>query len=92
MLEGFEISENYPNPFNPITHFSLNLPQRAEVILEVFNVTGKLIDREEYFNLPAGNSVIYWNARLFPSGVYFYKIFLGSSNLNLKSGRMTLVK
>jgi len=47
----FALHSNYPNPFNPITTITYDLPVTVDVRLEIYDVKGKriatLVDREE---------------------------------------------
>ena len=70
----FYLSQNYPNPFNPSTIIEFALPERANVILEVYNLLGervKTLLREE---LNAGVHKINFSAAGLSSGVYLYRI------------------
>jgi hypothetical protein len=40
---GFDVSENYPNPFNPNTSISVVIPSEGIVALHVFEVTGRMV-------------------------------------------------
>ena len=39
--DQFELSNNYPNPFNPTTSINFNVPIASEVILTIYNITGQ---------------------------------------------------
>jgi hypothetical protein len=62
---------NYPNPFNPETTIEFNLSQNESAILEIFNLKGEMILRN---NLSAGQNQFIWNADDQASGIYFYKV------------------
>lgn len=42
-IQGFDLKQNYPNPFNPITRIQYQLPQDANVLIEIYNVLGQKI-------------------------------------------------
>ncbi|RMG69258.1 MAG: T9SS C-terminal target domain-containing protein, partial [Calditrichaeota bacterium] len=71
---GFELAQNFPNPFNPSTSIQFALPERGHALLQVFNLLGEtvatLVDEE----LSPGEHRIQWDARSMPSGVYFYRL------------------
>jgi len=76
---SFALFQNYPNPFNPETTIEYNLPNTAEVILTVYNVNGRQIQRLAHGQKEAGNHSAMWNAldesgNAVSSGVYFYQI------------------
>jgi hypothetical protein len=75
--EGFQLEQNFPNPFNPSTKIEFNLPQAEFVSLKVFNSLGQVIATIVNGPREAGNYSVTWNAGLFPSGVYFYQITAG---------------
>ncbi len=74
----FSLEQNYPNPFNPNTKISWQSPVSSHQTLKVYNILGKevatLVDEVK----PAGNHEIDFNSALLSSGVYFYKLQIGS--------------
>jgi len=64
----------YPNPFNPITNLSFELPQEGLVILSIYDINGRLV--EELINnvLMRGNIEYVWDAQNFSSGIYFVQL------------------
>jgi polyhydroxybutyrate depolymerase len=73
-LEHFELSANYPNPFNPITTIRYRLPEKSYVVLKVFDLLGreiaKLVDSEK----PAGEYSNKFDGSALSSGIYFYRL------------------
>jgi len=78
MIHAYHLYQNYPNPFNPSTLISYQLPANALVVLNVFDVTGREIETLVNERQNAGNRSVRFNAADLPSGVYFYKIEVGS--------------
>ncbi|MBV6478390.1 MAG: hypothetical protein HGGPFJEG_01144 [Ignavibacteria bacterium] len=70
----FELHQNYPNPFNPITKISFSLPDNANIRIDVFDVTGKLIRQIASGNFLAGFHEIEFDANGLASGIYFYRM------------------
>ncbi|MBZ0201945.1 MAG: T9SS type A sorting domain-containing protein [Ignavibacteria bacterium] len=87
--EQFELLQNYPNPFNPTTTISFNLPESGIVKLEVYDINGKLSEMLFEGELHAGKYETSWNAELFASGIYFYRITTKEFSLTKK---MVLIK
>lgn len=91
----YKVYQNYPNPFNPFTKIKFDLPslinsnQNAVVKLEIFDVTGRLINTLVNERLSPGTYEVGWDASQFSSGIYFYKITAGSY---VDSRRMLLIK
>ncbi len=80
---SFELSQNFPNPFNPATTLRYALPRAERVTLQVFNLLGELIttlvDDEQQ---DAGYHAAIWNGRnaggqLAGNGVYFVRMLAG---------------
>ncbi len=69
----FELG-NYPNPFNPATNISFNLPTADHATLNVYNVRGALVTTLFNGSLEAGNHVVTWDGSTVASGVYFYRL------------------
>ncbi|MGV8017155.1 MAG: T9SS type A sorting domain-containing protein [Ignavibacteria bacterium] len=85
----YNLYQNFPNPFNPITNIKYSIPDKSFVELKVFNVLGQEIKSlvSEFKN--AGEYVVSFDASNLPSGIYFYKINYNKSCIIKK---MLLIK
>ncbi|UCC44154.1 MAG: S8 family peptidase [Candidatus Zixiibacteriota bacterium] len=81
--ERFTLYQNFPNPFNPTTTISFELPRRSDYQLTIFNVLGRTV-HTECGNAPAGKVRIVWNAEEQASGVYFYRVEAGEQSSTRK--------
>ncbi|MFC1619453.1 T9SS type A sorting domain-containing protein [Candidatus Neomarinimicrobiota bacterium] len=85
----FAIHPNYPNPFNPVTMLTYDLPEAANVSLIVYDMLGrevvKLIDN----NVDAGSHQVQWNGHDLPSGIYIARLEIPEYT---KSIKMLLLK
>lgn len=85
---------NYPNPFNPETTISFNLPTNGKVDLAIYNIKGQKVKSLLNESLLKGNHSIVWkgsddSGKHVASGVYFYKLTSkGSSQIK----KMLLMK
>ena len=75
----FKLYQNFPNPFNPGTTITFNLPVEAYVKLSIFNIKGQQVTTLVNTTLPAGYQVINWptstaGGNPLPSGTYYYQI------------------
>ncbi|XWN37198.1 MAG: alpha-amylase family glycosyl hydrolase [Balneola sp.] len=87
--EGFDLFDNYPNPFNPTTNISFNLPAQGNVVVKVFNSLGQEVATLASAFFTKGNHTLTWDAANVSSGIYIYSI---EYNGIRKSKRMTLIK
>ncbi len=87
--EVFVLKQNYPNPFNPTTTIEFSLADYSPVELKIFNCSGQLIEELVNGYFSAGTHTIQWDASLYPSGIYFYRLVSG---MNSENGKMLLVK
>ncbi len=78
----FALYPNFPNPFNPGTMISFQMPEPGPVQVEVYNVIGQLVDKKEAF-LTNGVHRIGWQS-VGAAGVYFYLVRYGSMVLRGK--------
>ena len=85
----FDLNSVYPNPFNPVTNISINIPIKSKVSFSVFNLNGELIDKISAKEFLAGKHSIQWNASKLPSGVYFIRM---NSNTFTKTKKVMLLK
>ncbi len=66
--------QNYPNPFNPTTEIQYSIPTDGEVLLRVYDLLGREVERLVEGFRPAGTSRIVFDGSDYPSGVYVYQI------------------
>jgi len=92
---NFRLYNNYPNPFNPETKISYELPEPGHVQLLIYNVNGGLVKTlvDGYRN--SGHDSVVWNAtdssgKRICSGIYFYKLVHSNGVSDVK--KMVLVK
>ncbi|MCC7159114.1 MAG: T9SS type A sorting domain-containing protein [Ignavibacteria bacterium] len=72
--KAFELKQNFPNPFNNETIIEYELSTRAYVTINVYNLTGKLIDNLINQRQEAGRYNLRYYAYKLASGVYFYRM------------------
>lgn len=71
---SFKLYNNYPNPFNPVTKISFDLPKQSFTKLIVFDMLGKRIAELVSEDLNAGRYEVKFDAGNLASGIYFYKL------------------
>ena len=84
------LSNNYPNPFNPVTNISFSISEPGQVRLDVYNVKGQLVDTLIDSHKTGNTYNVSWNADTVTSGVYFYRLSLNNKVIDTK--KMTLLK
>ncbi len=71
----FEIEEAYPNPFNPVSRFTLQVAQEQNVRVELFDITGRLVRTIHRGILsPSKKYVFSVDGTNLPSGSYLYRV------------------
>jgi len=79
---AFTLFQNFPNPFNPSTSISYELPQSERVILQIYNVLGEkvrtLVDERQ----AAGVQSVVWDGtddagQIVSTGTYVYELTVG---------------
>jgi hypothetical protein len=74
----FELSQNFPNPFNPATTISYSVPVGSDVSLKVFDALGREVANLVDGFVQAGNYQESFDASSLASGIYFYRLTAGS--------------
>ena len=72
------LDQNYPNPFNPSTNIQFSLNQPGFVSLKIFNLLGQEVATLVNGNLPAQNHIVNFNGSNLSSGMYLYRLQVGS--------------
>ncbi len=70
----YSLSQNFPNPFNPVTSFQFKIADFGFVTLRIFNQLGQEVETVVSEKLHPGTYSRTWNAEGFPSGVYYYRL------------------
>jgi flagellar hook assembly protein FlgD len=84
VADRFILMPAYPNPFNPATKLSFSIDAPSEIRLEIYDVSGKLVDNIANGFYQSGMHVIDWNASDLASGMYFVHLARGSERLTQK--------
>gem|GEM_PF-2049018 len=96
MPRDFSLDQNFPNPFNPITTITFEIPgvEKIQTELSIFDIRGRLVRVLIDEVLPVGRYRVTWDGRngignIASSGIYFYRIKTDSFSSTRK---MTLIK
>ena len=85
----FEVSNAYPNPFNPSTTIDINVPEAGMLNVGVYNLKGQLMSTLMNKNVYPGSYSLAWDASNLTSGLYIFSVTYGDKTYNQK---VTLVK
>jgi len=90
----FDLSQNFPNPFNPVTTIDYNISKTTHVSLDVYNTIGQKVRSLVNATQIGGSYQMTWNGQddtgaQLPSGIYFYRLQAGNETMMKK---MTMVK
>lgn len=88
------LEQNRPNPSRPATAIRFTLPREGAILLEVFDVQGRLVRGLVRETLPAGQHTAAWDGRdgggvAVPSGLYFCRL---SADGEILSRRMAVMR
>ena len=70
--------ELYPNPYVEDLTISFRLAQNEDILIQLFNINGQLIQTSELENLPSGNQLHNLKTIDHPSGIYLVRIATAS--------------
>ncbi len=76
-IKTYELSSNFPNPFNPTTQISYQIPKNGFVNLVVYNSLGQQVTTLVNKIQNSGKYSVRFNAANLPSGIYIYKLQAG---------------
>jgi hypothetical protein len=87
--QDYALRQNFPNPFNPGTNITFDLPVDAHVTLKVFDITGREVATLADGIARAGRQTVTFVPADLSSGVYFYRL---SANGFVETKRMVLIR
>ena len=70
----FVLYPAYPNPFNPTTTIRFSIAVTHASLLEIYDITGQVVETLVNERLLSGKHEIIWNASNQSSGVYFARL------------------
>jgi hypothetical protein len=91
----YELHQNFPNPFNPVTKIKFDVPNFAwaqytePVQLLIYDILGRKVISLVSELLKPGTYEVDWDASRYPSGVYFCKLTSGNFS---ETKKMVLAK
>ncbi|MBN2088859.1 T9SS type A sorting domain-containing protein [candidate division KSB1 bacterium] len=96
---SFALDQNYPNPFNPETNIRFQLPENADISLQIYNLQGQAIRTIYNGNLSAGYHTYRWDAKddigvPVAGGIYLYKLRISNGHARMQefTNKMVLMK
>jgi hypothetical protein len=77
--QSYALEQNYPNPFNPTTNIKYTIPREGNVKIEVYDITGKLVNTLVNQSMNSGSYNVTWDGKNtlgqnVVSGIYLYRI------------------
>jgi hypothetical protein len=92
--EEFILSQNYPNPFNPSTTISFSVPAEGNVVVSIYDITGRLVNTLVNENMSSGYHSVVWDGadmtgESVSAGLYIYSLQAEGVSLTRK---MVLMK
>ncbi len=90
VIQGYELNQNVPNPFNPSTTISYSLKANSNVSIKIYNILGREVSTLVNERQNAGSYSISFNGSNLSSGVYFYSLIADGNFVGTK--RMLLLK
>jgi hypothetical protein len=86
---GFDLGQNGPNPFNPVTTIAFSIHREAPVKLDIFSLDGRRVKSLVDGVTGAGTHEVLWDGtddagRPLGSGLYFYSLESGGKRVTRK--------
>ena len=77
----YSLEQNYPNPFNPATTITYSIGEAGNVVLTVYDITGKVVATPVNAQQSAGTYSVSWQPAALSSGIYFYQLTMDQGSL-----------
>ena len=75
---------NFPNPFNPETSISYTLSHDSQVMLSVYDLSGRLVETLVEGQQYPGEFLVSWSAHSLPSGMYIARLMVDGESFTQK--------
>ena len=84
VINQFNITRLYPNPFNPVLNIDFEINQAGLVKVEISDITGAIVKIVYDGYMTMGKHQKSWNSENLPSGLYFVSLQAGGNSLTSK--------
>ena len=84
IVDKFDLYPAFPNPFNPSTQLSFSVDSPSDIRVEIYDISGKLVDSIISGFFQSGLHIAHWNAKGYSSGMYFVHLIKGHQKLTQK--------
>ena len=74
ILNTFQLTRFYPNPFNPVLNINFDMSQAGVIQVEILDIGGTHIETLFSGFQQPGSYQLNWNAESMPSGVYLVSL------------------
>lgn len=89
VISTYKLNNNFPNPFNPSTQISYQIPSVSFVTLKIYGLAGNEVATLVNEEKSSGRYSVDFNATGLSSGIYFYKLTAGNF---VETKKMILMK
>lgn len=74
LMQGYQLGQNYPNPFAVETRIPYSIPEPDHVMISVYDLNGRKVMHLVDDQHQPGKHVILLNAAMLERGIYIYRI------------------
>ena len=82
--KDYALSPMYPNPFNPSATVRFDVPEVSRVELQVYDVTGKLVETLLNERMTARQHQYTWQPQELATGTYFLRLITANQTFTQK--------
>jgi len=86
----YNLSQNFPNPFNPSTKINFDVKDASHVKLVVYDLLGREVSVLVNEHVKPASYEVNFNGSNLSSGMYFYRLLIDNNLIDTK--KMVLLK
>lgn len=90
IAKEFSISQNFPNPFNPVTQINFSIAKASDIKIKIFDIIGNEISVPVNQRMTPGEYRVDFNGSDLASGTYFYSLIADGKTISTK--KMLMIK
>lgn len=81
---GFDVRQNYPNPFEYLTNIEYKIPMNGKVVISVRDMVGRVVKTVDAGMLPEGEHRTELSLENLNAGIYFYTVSFAGQHITKK--------